>query len=53
VVTDDEIAEQANHVVDLFRKIEETLSAEDKELVINAVAELAVLYQLSAVKGGS
>jgi hypothetical protein len=52
VITDDEIITQANHVVELFRKIDSSLADQDKELVVNAVSELAVLYALNAIKGG-
>lgn len=53
VVTDEEVAEQANVVVDLFRQIEAKLSEKDKELVVNAISELAVLYEINARRGGA
>lgn len=52
LVTDDEVIEQAGRVVELFRKINCQLSEEDKALVVKAIAELAVLYQIDAIKEG-
>jgi hypothetical protein len=51
-VTDEEVAAQGNLVVKLFHEIETKLSEKDKELVIQAISELAVLYEINAHKGG-
>jgi len=52
VVTDEEILEQVNRVVSLFKKIDGCLAPEDRELVIDAISELAVLYEINAFRGG-
>lgn len=51
-ITDDEIIRQANLVVELFRKLDQQLNDEDKKIVMEAIAECAVLYQINAIKGG-
>jgi hypothetical protein len=49
-VTDEEIKGQVKLVIDLFKEIDSKLSDKDKELVVKAIAELAVLYEVSAYK---
>ena len=52
VITDDEIMEQANRVIMMFKMIDQQLNPEDKKLVMNTISELAVLYAIHATKGG-
>ncbi len=52
VITDDEVVKQTNRVVELFKKLDEKLDQKEKELAVDAIAELAVLYQINALKGG-
>jgi len=52
IVTDDEVAAQSDKVIKLFKEIEQRFSGKDKELVVNAVSELAVLYAINARRGG-
>lgn len=49
-VTDDEIMEQSEVVVDLLKKVDATLKKEDRDLVLKAICEMAVLYQLNYMK---
>ncbi|MDR2599345.1 MAG: hypothetical protein LBC73_03615 [Oscillospiraceae bacterium] len=53
VVVDDEIILQANRVIELFKEIDKQLKPKDKELVVSTICELAVLYEINALKGGS
>ena len=53
VVIDDEVITQAERVITLLKEIDEKLSIEDKELVVKVISELAVLYEINALKGGS
>ena len=53
VVIDDEIMTQAERVITLLKEIDSKLSSEDKELVVKVISELAVLYEINAIKGGS
>lgn len=46
VVTTEEMISQAQRVTSLLRELEGKLSAEDKELVTQALCELAVLHAL-------
>jgi hypothetical protein len=46
------VAEQANLVMGFFREIETKISEKDKELVVQAISELAVLYEINARRGG-
>jgi hypothetical protein len=52
VVTDEEIMEQSNRVIELFKKIDRQLNPADKELVLDTICELAVLHAVSALKSG-
>jgi hypothetical protein len=45
-VTDDELKNQAGHVVSLLQKAESLLSPEARQAVTEALCELAVLYEL-------
>ena len=47
-ITDDEIAMQSETVVALLKRIDTELQVNDKELVLQAICEMAVLYQLNA-----
>lgn len=47
VITDDEIIQQSNVVLCLLKQIDEQLGREDKNLVIDAISEMAVLYTLN------
>ncbi len=51
-ITDDEVIKQANAVVTLLKKLDAKLDGEEKKLVIDAISEIAVLYQINALKGG-
>ena len=53
VVNDDEIMAQSERVITLLKEIDGKLNPEDKELVVKVVSELAVLYEINALKGGS
>lgn len=44
IVTSEELAEQANSVVAMFRKIDDTFSDEQKQLVQSLLAEASVLF---------
>lgn len=48
LITDDEIVEQSQVVLDLLKQIDKDLSEKDRELVLKAICEMAVLYVLSA-----
>lgn len=50
IITDDEIMAQSVVVVDLFKQIDTTLKDQDKALVLKTIVELAVLYQLNAIR---
>ena len=52
IVTDDEVAEQAELVIGLFKEIDAKLKEDDKSLVVKAVSELAVLYEINAKREG-
>ena len=47
VVTQEELEQQANLVVDYLKKMDERLDEEEKELVTDMICELAVLYEIS------
>ena len=53
VVVDDEIMTQSERVITLLKEIDGKLNSEDKELVVKTISELAVLYEINALKGGS
>jgi len=42
-VTDEELFEQSERVIELFKKLEAQLTKDDKELVKESIAEIAVL----------
>lgn len=44
VVTPEELAEQANSVIAMLRKIDETFNEEQKQLVQSLLAEASVLF---------
>ncbi|MDO4563819.1 MAG: hypothetical protein Q4C12_08325 [Clostridia bacterium] len=50
MVSDAEIISQAETVIQYFKKIDEQLSEPDKKLVLDAIAELCVLYQINIMK---
>lgn len=47
VITSDEVASQAERVVNLLAKLERMLSPEAKEVATDTLCELAVLYVIS------
>lgn len=49
-ITDDEIMKQSEIVIELLKKVDMTLQGEERELVLNAICEMAVLYQLNNMK---
>ena len=51
-ITDDEVIKQANAVVSLLKKLDSKLDVEERELAIDVISEIAVLYQINALKGG-
>lgn len=52
VITDDEIMAQATRVLDLLKQIDRQLGEDDRALVIQAISQIAVLYEVNAMKGG-
>ena len=46
VITDDEIAAQAQAAVALLKRLDETLSDEDRALAAQVIVELSVLQEL-------
>lgn len=50
MITDDEIMKQSNVVVDLLKQMDTNLSEKDRDLVLTAICEIAVLYQLNSIK---
>lgn len=52
MITDEEIMNQSEVVVDLLKKIDTELNEEERELVIKTICEMAVLYQLHAIRVG-
>jgi hypothetical protein len=52
IVTDEEIMEQSNRVIELFKKIDRQLNPADKDLVLDTICELSVLHAVSTLKGG-
>lgn len=47
VVTEDELKEQADLVIDYLKKLDQKLDDEEKELVTDLICEMAVLYEIS------
>lgn len=50
MITDDEIMKQSDVVVDLLKQMDTNLSEKDRDLVLTAICEIAVLYQLNSIK---
>lgn len=51
-ITDEEVMAQAELVIALLKRVDAALEEKEKRLVADALAELAVLYQINARKGG-
>jgi hypothetical protein len=51
-ITDEEFIEQAQHVLTLIRKVDDALDEPERELVWNMLGELAVLFELQAIREG-
>lgn len=47
VVTDKEIQEQANCVIEHLKKLDQRLDEKEQDLVIDLICEMAVLYEIS------
>lgn len=47
VVTEKEIKEQADLVLNYLKKLDEKLDEEEQDLVIDLICEMAVLYEIS------
>ncbi len=52
IVSDNEIMRQAEDVITLLKRIDSELNEAQKELVVDAISELAVLYQVSTLHKG-
>ena len=50
VVTDEEVSQQATLVISLLKQLDEMLRNEDKQLVMETMAELAVLQVVTQVQ---
>lgn len=50
LVTDEEVAEQSQKVINLLKELEVELSAADLEKVGNAFVEFGVLYAISQIR---
>ena len=50
VVTDEELKEQSQKVIDLIKKLEKELSENELNLVSETITELAVLYSVNQYK---
>ena len=48
IITDEEMEDQVNRVIDRLKTMEEILSDYEKTLVLDAISELAVLYEMNA-----
>ena len=48
IITDEEMEDQVNRVIDRLKTMEEVLSDYEKTLVLDAISELAVLYEMNA-----
>ena len=48
IITDEELEDQVNRVIDRLKTMEEILSDNEKTLVLDAISELAVLYEMNA-----
>ena len=47
VVTEKEIKEQSDLVLDYLKKMDQKLNEEEQEIVIDLICEMAVLYEIS------
>ena len=47
VVTEKEIKEQSDLVLDYLKKMDQKLNEEEQEMVIDLICEMAVLYEIS------
>ena len=47
VVTEKEIKEQSDLVLDYLKKMDQKLNEEEQEVVIDLICEMAVLYEIS------
>ena len=47
VVTEKEIKEQSDLVLDYLKKMDQKLNEEEQEMVIDLLCEMAVLYEIS------
>lgn len=48
IITDEEMEDHVNRVIDRLKTMEEILSDNEKTLVLDAISELAVLYEMNA-----
>ena len=48
IITDEEMEDQVSRVIDRLKTMEEILSDYEKTLVLDAISELAVLYEMNA-----
>ena len=48
IITDEEMEDQVNRVIYRLKTMEEILSDYEKTLVLDAISELAVLYEMNA-----
>ena len=48
IITDEEMEDQVNRVIDRLKTMEEILSDYEKTLVLDAISELAVLDEMNA-----
>ena len=48
IITDEEMEDQVNRVIDRLKTMEEILSDYEKTLVLDAISELEVLYEMNA-----
>ncbi|MGI6012527.1 MAG: hypothetical protein ACOX8H_13730 [Ruminococcus sp.] len=51
VITEDELKEQAELVIDYLKKLDQKLDGTEKELVADMLCEMAVLYEISRLAG--
>ena len=49
VVTEKEIKEQSDLVLDYLKKMDQKLNEEEQEMVIDLICEMAVLYEISSL----
>jgi hypothetical protein len=53
IISDDEVIEQSDKVIGLLRKMETQLSESDLDLAVEAICEIAVLYEINSQRGGN